>query len=582
MTIPRSEHPRPDCYRPDWINLNGTWDFKFDPGASGFQQNWQAGTTYDKKILVPFCMESKLSGLGYTDFMPAVWYRRTFSVPEKWNRGRVLLHIGACDFFTRVYVNGKLAGTHSGGYISFTFDITSCLQAGENILVIEAHDDVRSGLQPGGKQSQEFHSQGGVYTRTTGIWQTVWLESVPKTYIRNFKIYPDLDNSRVTVRLFPAGDPISCEAEVIVKAAGKIITKSSAKLDKQCTDILIDLSETRPWSPENPFLYDLELKLNSPVANDVVTSYFGLRKVHIEGRKIFLNNKPFYMRTILDQGFYPDGIYTAPTEEALKHDIELSQALGFNGARLHQKIFEPRFLYWADKLGYIVWGEHANWGCDLNQPSGTGNFVDEWMDALERDFNHPAIIGWCPLNETTGSSSKLPQWVHGLLYRLNKAIDPTRLSIDVSGYIHYPGCPSDLYDIHHYGLPETLAKDFEPLKEGQWEKAFKNIHIDTSYDGTKPYFVSEYGGIFQPGQNDNIIDYNHRPKTEKEFLERYRQTTQVMLDNPEICGWCYTQLTDIEQEVNGLYYYDRRPKFSLETMAELKKINSAPTKYLER
>jgi beta-galactosidase/beta-glucuronidase len=583
MNMPRSEHPRPDRYRPEWINLNGTWDFKFDPGASGFEQNWQTVTTYDKKIVVPFCMESKLSGIEYKDFMPAVWYRRTFQIPDKWISRRVLLHIGACDFFTRVYVNGKLAGQHSGGYISFSFDITKYIKTGENTLVIEAKDDVRSGLQPSGKQCQSFDSYGCLYTRTTGIWQTVWLESVPHSYIDKFKVYPDFDNSRVLIRIFPAGNPVTGEAEVIVKAEENCIAQSKAKIDNHFVDIIIDLPEARPWSPDDPFLYDLELKLNSSAGEDTLTSYFGLRKVHIEGRNIFLNNKPFYMRTVLDQGFYPDGIYTAPTEEALKHDIELSQAIGFNGARLHQKIFEPRFLYWADKLGYVIWGEHANWGCDFNHPFGCGNFVDEWMEAVDRDFNHPAIIGWCPLNETEKCIGKLPQWVHALLYRLNKVIDPTRLAIDASGYIHYAGCPTDLYDIHNYAMPEKLAKDFEPLKIGNWEKAFKNFPSDISYDGTKPYFVSEYGGIWwQPGQTENNWGYGDRPKTEEEFLERYRQTTQIILDNPEICGWCYTQLTDVEQEVNGLYYYDRRPKFSPKTMAELKRINSAPTKYLEK
>jgi hypothetical protein len=289
------------------------------------------------------------------------------------------------------------------------------------------------------------------------------------------------------------------------------------------------------------------------------------------------------MRTVLDQGFYPDGIYTAPTDEALKHDIELSMEIGFNGARLHQKMFEPRFLYWADTMGYIVWGEHANWGCDFNNPLGTGNFVDEWMQVLDRDFNHPAIIGWCPLNETSESRGKLPQWVHGHLYRLTKAIDPTRLTIDSSGYMHYEGVPSDIYDIHDYSMPENLAKELWPLLKGDWNKAFKNFPSDIPYDGTKPYFVSEYGGIWwQPKCVDNNWGYGDRPKTEEEFLERYRKTTQILLDNPEICGWCYTQLTDVEQEVNGMYYYDRKPKFSPKTIAELKNINSAHAKYLDK
>jgi beta-galactosidase/beta-glucuronidase len=583
MAILRSEHPRPDRFRPEWINLNGTWDFKFDSGRSGFEQNWQKGTTYDKKIVVPFCMESKLSGIEYKDFMPAVWYRRTFTVPEKWNGKRVLLHIGACDYFTRVYVNGTKVGEHKGGYISFSFDITDVVAKGENTLVIEAQDDVRSGLQPGGKQSGQFNSFGCMYTRTTGIWQSVWLEAVQKTYIEKFKIHPDLDNACVAINISLAGDDTAGVVEAAVKIAGKTIATGSAKTRGQSANISIDLPEVRAWSPEDPFLYDLELTLKTPSGCDVVDSYFGMRKIHIEGRKIFLNNTPLYMRTVLDQGFYPDGIYTAPSDEALKNDIKISMDAGFNGARLHQKIFEPRFLYWADKLGYIVWGEHANWGCDLNNPLGVGNFIDEWMEAVERDFNHPAIIGWCPLNETSGTQGLLPRWMHYHLYQLTKTIDPNRLVIDTSGYIHYEGVSSDLYDVHNYAMPEGLAKELAPLFEKQWEKAFKSFPQDMSYNGKKPYFVSEFGGLWwQPGQGEGNWGYGDRPKSEAEFLDRYRKTYQVLLDNSEICGWCYTQLYDIEQEVNGLYYYDRRPKFSPAVMAEIKKINSAPAKYCEK
>jgi len=575
-TLPRPEHPRHDRFRPEWINLNGCWDFKFDPGQSGYQQNWQAGTQYDQQIQVPFCMESKLGGVGYKDFMPAVWYRRTFTIPNSWSAKRVLLHFGACDYYARVFINGKIAGQHSGGYVSFQFDITAHLQAGENTLVVEVQDNLRGELQPGGKQCMNFASCDCSYTRTTGIWQTVWLEAVPKTYIGNFKIIPDLDNGRVNITVFPAGDKARGTVDIAVKSDGKTIAAASAKIAGACVAIPIDLPEVRSWSPEDPFLYDLELTLSASDGRDNVESYFGMRKIHIEGRTLFLNNQPFYMRTVLDQGFYPDGIYTAPTDEDLKKDIQLSMALGFNGARLHQKIFEPRFLYWADKLGYIVWGEHANWDCDLNNPLAVGNFINEWMQAVARDFNHPSIIGWCPLNETIACVGKLPKWLHFHLYQLNKTLDPTRLAIDTSGYVHYPEVPSDLYDVHNYAMPEQLAKDFLTLSQGQWKDAYRNYPNDSAYDGSNPYFVSEFGGIrWQPGKTYGW-GYGDAPKSEAEFVDRYYKTIQVLLDNPNICGWCYTQLYDIEQEVNGLYYYDRRPKFSEEIMAQIRKINSAP------
>jgi beta-galactosidase/beta-glucuronidase len=258
----------------------------------------------------------------------------------------------------------------------------------------------------------------------------------------------------------------------------------------------------------------------------------------------------------------------------LINDIKISQAVGFNGARLHQKIFEPQFLYWADKMGYLVWGEHASWGCDPGNTTGLTNFIQEWTQALDRDFNHPALIGWCPLNEIETSL-----WNTPLFYHLNKLVDPSRLAIDTSGYIHYENFESDLYDVHDYAMPDQLAKNLEPLAAGDWAKAFKNFPQDVPYDGTRPYFNSEFGGIWwNPEGKGNDWGYGDRPKSEAEFIERYRRTVQTMLDNPNLCGWCYTQLYDIEQECNGLYYYDRRPKFAPPLMEELRKINSAPAK----
>ncbi len=581
MTIPRPEHPRPDRARQEWINLNGAWQFKLDPGASGAEQNWQhPDTVFDREILVPFCMESALSGIGYRDFMPAVWYRRHFSVPGQWSGKRVLLHIGACDYAARVYVNERLMGAHAGGYTPVDLDITSALQPGPNRLVIEARDDVRGGLQPAGKQCPAYRSHGCLYTRTTGIWQTVWLEAAPDAYLGQFRLQTDPDNSSATITVIPAGAPAPGELEIRVKTDGRTLATAKARSAHNPVTVQIAIPDAGLWSPAHPRLYDLELTLTTGKGRDTVQSYFGLRKIHTQGRRLYLNDQPLHLRTVLDQGFYPDGIYTAPTDDALRRDIEISQAAGFNGARLHQKIFEPRFLYWADKLGYLVWGEAGNWGCDLNHPLGAANFIDEWMQALERDANHPALIGWCPLNETAGAQGPLPRWVHQQLYQLNKTLDPGRLAIDSSGYLHYPGVGADLYDVHNYSMPDELAGQLAALRQGNWNGAFKNFPADAAYDGSKPYFVSEFGGIWwNPQAAGDNWGYGSRPKSESEFIERYRRTVQVLLDNPEICGWCYTQLYDIEQETNGLYYYDRRPKFGPETMRTLRAINSAPAKY---
>jgi beta-galactosidase/beta-glucuronidase len=305
MDIPRPEHPRPDRFRPEWINLNGTWRFKFDPGKSGREQGWQHGTKYDKEICVPFCMESPLSGIGYKDFMPAVWCQKLFTIPDKWNGKRILLHIGACDFFTRVYLNGTLAGQHTGGYTLIDLDITDKLHTGENRLTIEAQDDVRSGVQPAGKQCPAFASRACSYTRTTGIWQTVWLEAVPKTYIGNFKIQGDPDNGLLTVTIIPAGDPERAEVSLAVQTNKKTLATATGIIFHQPVTLQLKLPEVVAWQPGRPFLYDLELTLTSRHGRDVVGSYTGLRKIHIEGRKIFLNNTPLFMRTVLDQGFLP-------------------------------------------------------------------------------------------------------------------------------------------------------------------------------------------------------------------------------------------------------------------------------------
>ncbi len=573
MHTPKLEHPRPDFFREQWVNLNGTWDFKFDPGVSGREQGWQNGTAYDREIVVPFCMESELGGVGYKDFMPAVWYRRIFSLPGNWKDRLVILHVGACDFFARVYVNGICLGEHTGGYTPLSFDITRALKRGKNTLAIEVHDDVRGGLQPAGKQCAAFASQGCSYTRTTGIWQTVWLEAVPRSYIREFKIVTDVDNRRVSITARTGGCSASAEFEAVALTGGKRVSVARVKTSSSALALSLDIPEMVTWSPDNPFLYDLELRLATHHGVDSVKSYFGMRKIEASGRQLLLNGKPLYMRTVLDQGFYPDGIYTAPTDSALRRDIELSMAMGFNGARLHQKVFEPRFLYWADRMGYLVWGEAGNWGCNLLDGLACGNFMDEWMQVLSRDCNHPAIIGWCPLNETSGHQGALPRWLHGHLYRLNKAVDPTRPAIDSSGYMHYEGVGSDLYDVHNYSMPKALKKELKTLAAGDWEHAFKN-NQDIPYDGTKPYFVSEFGGIWWYPKGKGVHwGYGDRPKTEKDYVDRYVATVKTLLDNPNICGWCYTQLTDVEQEVNGLYYYNRRPKFSPAASRRIREAN---------
>jgi len=544
--------------RERWENLNGAWQFAQDPGRSGVSRGLaNPDRALSSEIVVPFCPESRLSSIGNTDFMPGVWYRRAFRVPESWDGGRVILHFGAVDYFARVWVNGQVVGSHRGGYVPFSFDITDALRRGENVLTVFAEDDTRSPLQPTGKQSEWYESHGCHYTRTTGIWQTVWLEPVPAAHITRLRIVPILELAAFRVDVFTAGPAHSSRVEVVVKADGQKVGEVQGHVVGDLASLGTYLSDLRVWSPEDPFLYDVEVMLAAPDGSvDRVTSYTGVRSLGISGPALLFNGRPKFQRLVLDQGFYPDGIYTAPTDDALRHDVEISLGLGFDGARLHMRVFEPRFLYWADTLGYLVWGEFPNWGLDLGNPAALARIQDEWLTVLARDLNHPAIVGWCPFNETNPRQD--PDTLR-LIYRATKLIDPTRPCIDTSGYVHVE---TDVYDCHCYDQdPAQFAERFRPMLSGG--EVWHNFPKDDAPWRRQPYFVSEYGGIWwNPGQKDDKAwGYGDRPKSEAEFLERYRKLTETLLFHPKMCAFCYTQLYDIEQEVNGLYTYDRTPKF---------------------
>jgi len=560
-SLPRPEYPRPDLLRDRWLNLNGQWDFALDLSDSGEERGLPEGQGFDRKILVPFAPESPLSGVGFTDFMAAVWYKRALIIPADWSGQRIILRFEAADYQTTVWINGKKVGQHSGGYTPFAFDVTEYCDKTENLLVVRCRDDVRSNLQPAGKQSKRYHSYSCLYRRTTGIWQTVWLEPVPAVFIENYRVIPDLDNSQVLLQVFLSDSPGGGELDLTVTDAGRVIWRDSRKVSR-LVSFNFKLKEPKLWEIRKPYLYEFSLELKPRAATpaaDRVQGYFGLRKIEARGKKIYFNNRPWFMRLVLDQGFYPDGIYTAPSDEALRRDIELSQAAGFDGARLHQRVFERRFLYWADRLGYVVWGEFADWGLDLGRPEALIIFQREWKEVLERDFNHPALIGWCPFNEQWGDNYL---GVIESIYYLTRSLDPTRLVIDASGGYH-PVRP-DVFDSHNYeqGI-EKFREDYQGLLASP-PRVFVNGDParNIPYDG-QPYFVSEYGGIWwNPGQTDEKAwGYGQRPRTAEEFLQRYKDLTEALLFHPGMAGFCYTQLYDIEQEVNGLYTFDRQPKF---------------------
>ena len=573
-SIPRPEYPRPQFVRDSWVNLNGAWEFAIDHGDTGEARGMHLeNAQYPLSIQVPFCPESKLSGVEYKDFMSAVWYRRTVTLTDEHCSGRVFIRIGAADYRATVYVNGKKVDTHVGGFSSFGMEITKFITPGENTLVIQCQDDTRSGRQPVGKQCHAYASEGCLYTRTTGIWQTVWLEFTSKTYIDSVRIVPDDINRCVSFAAKIEG----CAKDTVIKAQiskdGSVVGGACARPTPGLTNFIADVTDVQMWQPGAPVLYDVTFTLErNGETVDTVTSYFGFRRIDIRGDRFLINDKAVFQRTVLDQGFYPDGIFTAPSDEALKADIELSMAAGFNGARLHQKVFEERFLYWADKLGYLVWGEHASWGLDITGAEGLANFLPEWMEILKRDVNHPAIIGWCPFNETNHLQDKR---VLRTVWQATKDFDPSRPCIDASGYCHVV---TDVYDDHDYDQnPETFRKrylDHYDISPNPFNRTY------CPYQG-QPFFLSEFGGTWwAPGREDGW-GYGNQPKTEEEVITRMEGLFAALLDNPKICGYCYTQLTDVEQEQNGIYTYNRGKKFSDKNYARIRAAQTRKAAYEE-
>ena len=549
----RPEFPNPQFRRDNWVNLNGTWSFAMDKEDNGVEKKYFEKTAFEGKIEVPFCPESVLSGIGHTDFINACWYAREIEIPESAMTGRVLLHFGAVDYEATVYVNGKKVGAHKGGFIGFCMDITDYVTAGKNTLVVHARDNARDRLIPSGKQSMVTFSKGCYYTRSTGIWQTVWMEFVPKNYIKNFRITPDIQNGYVIVEADVVGEGV-LNATATYK--GNYMANGARATKGNTVTISMKLKELHLWEVGNGRLYDLELEF----CGDKVHTYFGMREVRIDGRRVLINGKSVYQRLVLDQGLYPDGIYTAKDEQALINDIEISLAAGFNGARLHQKIFEPLFLYHADRLGYIVWGEYPNWGLDHTVPESIFSFMPEWKEEIARDYNHPSIVGWCPFNETWDSKSTGRHQCNEVIataYYMTKALDNTRPVIDTSGNYHVA---TDIYDLHNYKQDPVLFKtELDKLVDGEvWDPNVKRKQ-PLEWDGKIPMFMSEYGGI----RWSNLAGwgYGNAPTSEQEFKDRYKALTDALLDNPTMFAFCYTQLYDVEQEQNGLYTYEREKKF---------------------
>ena len=564
MEIMRAEHPKPQFSRNNWMNLNGPWQFEFDQSNSAIERKlYEDSATLSQIINVPFCPESELSGIGYKDFIHGAVYKRTFELSKADLSGCVRLHFGAVDYEAAVYVNEKPVGNHKGGYVSFFFDITDQVKPGTNTVTVIVKDDTRNPMIPSGKQSTQLDSYSCFYTRTTGIWQTVWLEFLPKAHLESVKYFPNIHDCSITI-----------EAEVVgagtlsanITFDGRPMGSYTGAANGGQITFTIPLSEKHLWQVGQGNLYNITFRYGE----DIVESYFGLRQVRLDGYRFLINEESVFQRLVLDQGFYPDGIYTARSDEILKRDIELSLAVGFNGARLHEKVFEERFLYHCDKLGYLVWGEYPNWGLDHSRPESLYAILPEWMEEVKRDFNHPSIIGWCPFNETWPCEGRKQfDGVLATVYDVTKAMDTTRPCIDTSGNFHVK---TDIFDVHDYCQdPETYKQRYDKLVE-DGVLAHDNLShwastITQTYTGG-PTFVSEYGGI-RWTNDQNGWGYGQGPKTPEEFIARFKGLTEVLLQNRCMFGFCYTQLTDVEQEQNGIYDYYRNAKFPPEIFREI-------------
>jgi beta-galactosidase/beta-glucuronidase len=572
--IPRPEYPRPQFKRADWLSLNGSWQFSFDDGNTGLAAHWEAPThVFGKTITVPFAFETAKSGIGDPSFHPVLWYRRTFDPPSAWKGRHVLLNFGAVNYLARVWVNGRLAGVHEGGSTPFHFDITGLLTTGENVLTVRAEFPPTDRYIPRGKQFWKEKSESIFYTRTSGIWQTVWLEPVAEAHIESFRITADeKGNASFDARVTALpGVALAVQIEDAVNPPS-----GTASVKDGRAHVSLSLANPRLWSPDSPSLYTVQLTLNTgghPV--DKVTSYLGFRSVSTENGRVLLNGSPLYLKMVLDQGYWPESNLTPPSDEAIRYDIEMTKKMGFNGARKHQKLEDPRYLYWADKLGLLVSSEMAN--AYQFDDLAVERFTREWMAAVERDYSHPSIIIWVPINESWGvpdlNDSRQQNYLREL-YALTRSLDGSRLVVDNDGWEHTD--MTDLFNVHDYTRSgdEIAAKYARLGKPGAGVPDNGKQVLVTGYrcNGT-PVVLSEFGGIafIPPGHvvPKQSWGYSGVEKTADDALTRLRQLYAGIARVPGFAGVCYTQLTDVEQEVNGLMTYDRKPKYPVQRLHEI-------------
>jgi beta-galactosidase/beta-glucuronidase len=570
--------------------LNGIWEFAEDPGYAAITDRMLA-TPFGQRILVPFVPESALSGIGKVDGIETVWYRREVEIAPAWYGKTLLLHFQGVDHDATVWVNGTEVVRHRGAWSPFTAELAPISSADESRLTIVVRArDPKWGPAARGKQAD------GYAQHSTGIWQTVWLEPVPQTYMLRPRITPDVANGtfHVEVGIYGPRRGFSLRARLSDSSGDVTVAEVDVNQDFAARLILpIPSERQRLWSPQDPFLYDISLDLidQSGEVVDNARSYAGLRGITIDGKAVLLNGVPVFQRLALDFGHYPDGILTAPSEEALVRDVEIGLAAGFNGSRLHEKVFEERFLYHCDRLGYLVWGEFGDWGAGTDGPQSnqpTASFITQWLEVLERDYSHPSIIGWCPLNETVetlGDRITVLDDVTRGMFLATKAFDQTRPVLDTSGFSHRVP-ESDIYDSHNYEQdPAQFARDMAGIAAGMpfisggggdpapiqypW---LPRTPWSIPYRG-QPYFCSEFGGILwndDPGNENEIWSFpGAAPKSIEEFYQRFEALVSTLLDNEYMFGYAFTKLTDLYGSKHGIYRFDRTPKFDIERIRRI-------------
>ena len=559
--IPRSEHPRPDFQRENWLCLNGQWDFSFGTDC------------FDRSITVPYACETKLSGIHDKGFHDTVWYCKHFSLPQTMVGKRVFLHFGAVDYQCDLWVNEHYVRSHTGGQTSFKADITDALVSGENVIKLKVCDDHADMEMPRGKQYWKLQSEGIFYSRSTGIWQSVWLEAVAAVYLADLRITPIFDDGAVNFQ-YTLSAPAKTLVFDISFGAERMVLHSVKPEGLRGSEVVTMPKTVKElaWSPEFPRLIDVTVRVYDDAGvSDQVYTYFGLRKVSIDNGVFMLNNQPYYQKLVLDQGYWESSLMTAPTDEDFIRDIELTKAMGFNGVRKHQKVEDPRYLYHADRLGLLVWGEIGS--SRRYSVLYAQRMYAEWMEAVNRDYNHPCIVAWTPLNESWGvgriRTERMQQAHCDAMVAMTKSVDQTRVVLDNDGWEHTCG---DFLTLHDYTSDGAVLQNRYSTLESilAYSPAKRDLFVaGYSYQG-QPVLLSEFGGIkYVPGEAE-IGSWGYCETASAEaYTEKLMDLIGAIHACPLLQGYCYTQLTDVEAEKNGLLTYSREPKLPLQTIRSI-------------